>query len=404
MHPEKLLPPFSRRSFLQISTAASAAATVRILTEPMLARAQAKTFAEWKSFPKDAVVIDQNENPLGPCEAAREAIAAITPRGGRYSLDMTDELTTAFAQTEGLKPAYVKAFPGSSGPLHYSVLAFTAPEKSYVTADPGYEAGLHCAKFTRARIVPIKLTKDYAHDVKAMLAAAPDAGLFYICTPNNPTGTLTSHADIEYLVENKPKGAIVLVDEAYIHFADTTSALDLVKADKDVIVLRTFSKVYGMAGLRCGFAIARPDLLAHLENYSGWSAMPITAVAAAAASLKEPQLVPERKRINTAVRQETFAWLERNGYSYIPSQSNCFLLDTKRPGRQVIDAMAQLNVFIGRVWPSMPTWVRITVGTQDEMARFQAAFQRVMNGPAVGRMSMPTRSRKLRLDGVALPA
>ena len=127
----------------------------------------------------------------------------------------------------------------------------------------------------------VPLTSTYAHDVKAMLAAAPDAGMFYICTPNNPTGTLTSHSDIEFLLANKPKDSILLVDEAYIHFSDATTALDLVKADKDVIVLRTFSKIYGMAGLRCGFAIARPDLLEKMGAFSGWSAMPITAVAAA---------------------------------------------------------------------------------------------------------------------------
>ena len=102
-----------------------------------------------------------------------------------------------------------------------------------------------------------------------MLAAAPDAGLFYICTPNNPTGTLTSHEDIEYLVENKPKGSIVMVDEAYIHFSDAPSCIDMVKAGKDVVVLRTFSKLYGMAGLRCGFAIARPDLLKKIDAYGG---------------------------------------------------------------------------------------------------------------------------------------
>jgi histidinol-phosphate aminotransferase len=216
--------------------------------------------------------------------------------------------------------------------------------------------------------------------VKAMLAAGPDAGLFYVCSPNNPTGTLTSHSDIEYLVENKPKGSLVAVDEAYIHLTDTTSALDLVKAGKDVVVLRTFSKVYGMAGLRCGFAVARPDLLERVSEYGGYTFMPITAVVAATASLKDPQLVPERKRINASVRQETFQWLDRNGYSYIPSESNCFLLDTRRPGKEVIEAMAQQKVYIGRVWPVMPTCVRITVGTHDEMAQFQSAFQKVMRG------------------------
>ena len=161
---------------------------------------------------------------------------------------------------------------------------------------------MHAARNSGARVVKVPLTKTYAHDVRAMLAAAPDAGVFYVCTPNNPTGTLTSHSDIEYLVENKPKNSIVLVDEAYIHFSDAPSAIDLVKAGKDVIVLRTFSKLYGMAGLRCGMAIGRPDLVQKIQNYGGGNPMPVTAVAAATASLKEPQLVAERKRVNAEIR------------------------------------------------------------------------------------------------------
>ena len=178
-----------------------------------------------------------------------------------------------------------------------------------------------------------------------MLAAAPDAGIFYVCSPNNPTGTLTSHADIEYLLENKPKGSVVMVDEAYIHFCDAPTALDLVKADKDVIVLRTFSKIYGMAGLRCGFAVGRPDLIKKLNAYGGWNAMPVTAVAAAIASMKDATLVPDRKRINTETRQTTFAWLDSNGYEYSPSVSNCFMLKAGKPAHDVIAAMAHQNVY-----------------------------------------------------------
>jgi histidinol-phosphate aminotransferase len=144
------------------------------------------------------------------------------------------------------------------------------------------------------------------------------------------------------------------------------------------VVLRTFSKTYGMAGIRCGFAIARPDLLEKIMDHAGWNFMPVTAVVAASASLKDPQIVPERRRINASVRQQTFQWLDRNGYTYIPSESNCFLLDAKRPGQEVRDAMAKENVMIGRVWPVMPTWVRITVGTQEEMEYFQTAWQKVM--------------------------
>ena len=389
----------SRRSFLQVSAAAAAVAVgYRIVTEPMLAHAGSIP------YPKDAVLINANENPLGPCGVACDAVNSVASQGGRYSDWMTGDLIKTFASAEGLKPEYVRAFPGSSGPLHYSVLAFTSPAKSYVTADPGYEAGAHAAKASGARVVKVPLTKTYAHDVKAMLTAAPDAGLFYICTPNNPTGTLTSHADIEFLLTNKPKDSLLLVDEAYIHFSDASTALDLVKADKDLIVLRTFSKIYGMAGLRCGFAIARPDLLEKMSAFSGWSAMPITAVAAATASVKDPRLVPERKQINLAIREATFQWLSKNGYSFVPSQANCFMLDAKRPAKEVIARMAAQNVFIGRPWPVWPTHVRITVGTQSEMERFQEAFQRVMSGAAVSTLRPAPDSSTIHLDGLVLPA
>jgi histidinol-phosphate aminotransferase len=203
---------------------------------------------------------------------------------------------------------------------------------------------------------------------------------------------------------NKPKKSIVLVDEAYIHFSDGTSAIDLVNAGKDVIVLRTFSKIYGMAGLRCGFAIARPDLVQKVESYGGGNPMPLTGVVGALASLQEPQLVVERKRINAEVRTNVFGWLDRNGYSYIPSVSNCFMLDTKRPAAQVIAAMAQQNVVIGRVWPLMPTYSRITVGTQEEMDRFKVAFQKVMSGAVTAKPDKNETLRPGHIDGVDVPA
>jgi histidinol-phosphate aminotransferase len=227
-----------------------------------------------------------------------------------------------------------------------------------------------------------------------------------VCTPNNPTGTMTPHSAIEQLLAAKPKGSVVLVDEAYIHFSDGVSAIDLVKADQDVIVLRTFSKIYGMAGIRCGLAIARPDLLAKLENFGGWSAMPITAMAAATASLKHEHLVSERKQLNAAIRQKTFDWLARQGYSYVPSESNCFMLDTKRPAKEVIDAMAARNVYIGRIWPVWPTYTRITVGTQPEMDAFTSAFDAVMkNSTSTSCAPSPSpRTRRSYSDGQNWPS
>ena len=392
---EKQLTPFSRRSFLQLSAVASAALAGGIVTEPMLA------YAQLKSPPKGGVLLNANENPLGPAGVARQAVTNITPDGGRYLFSLTDELVSTFAQQQGLKTEYVAAFAGSSPALYYAVAAFASDKASYVTADPGYEAGSRAAEVVGARVVKIPLTKAWWHDVKAMLTAAPDAGIFYICSPNNPTGTLTDHADIEHLLEHKPKSSVVLVDEAYIHFCDAPTTLDLVKADKDIIVLRTFSKLYGMAGLRCGFAVGRPDLLKKIQAYGGWNAMPVTACAAAIASLNDASLVPERKRINTANRESTFAWLEKNGYEYTPSVSNCFMLNAGKPAGDVIAAMAHQNVYIGRPWPALPDWVRVTVGTPAEMEQFQTAFQAVMKGAIVGRRYDERLHRNL--DGIMVP-
>src|SRR6516165_10778498 len=163
----------SRRSFLSLTAAASAVAAFRVVTEPMLARAVAQQASP------GAVHIDANENPLGPCTAAREAIAAIVPEGGRYLDELTDDLAAYFARSEGLNPDYVALYPGSSNPLNFTVLAFTSPARSYVTANPGFEAGAFAAAVSGARVVNVPLTRSYSHDVKSMLAAGSDAGVFY---------------------------------------------------------------------------------------------------------------------------------------------------------------------------------------------------------------------------------
>ena len=382
-------PSLSRRSFLRSAAAASAAAAVpMVLTEAHLAHAQRRMVA--KNLPADAVRIDANENPLGPCSGACSSISSLIPEGGRYDTGLTMKLAKTFADQEGLKPEYVMVYAGSSEPLHYTVLAYTSPEKPFVLADPGYEAGMYAAKLSGAKIVKVPLTATHAHDVKAMVAAEPNAGVIYICNPNNPSGTLTSREDIAYALENKPKGSILLIDEAYIHFSDAPHSLDLVKADKDVVVLRTFSKLYGMAGVRCGFVVGRPDLLQKLTFY-GQNAMPIMAVAAANASLEDANIIPQRKKINADIRSQTFDWLTANNYSFIPSVSNCFMLDTKRPGKEVLAAMAAKNVYIGRVWPIMPTYVRITVGTHSDMQKFQVAYKEVISTSTSAFADMPFR-------------
>jgi histidinol-phosphate/aromatic aminotransferase/cobyric acid decarboxylase-like protein len=212
-----------------------------------------------------------------------------------------------------------------------------------------------------------------------MLRADSDAGLIYICNPNNPTGTVTRKDDVAEIVAKKPKGCIALIDEAYIHFAKTaTPATEMVAAGKDVIVLRTFSKLYGMAGLRAGAALGRPDLLEKLRSYGGLAFCPSTGMAGAVASLKEQSLVAERRKAMADIRDDLCAWMEKKGYGFVPSEANMVMIDCKKPGREIVAAMLKQKVAIGRSWPSMPNHVRVTIGTSDEMTKFKTAFERVL--------------------------
>jgi histidinol-phosphate aminotransferase len=362
---------FSRRSFGRLATLFAAGSTLPFYNEFSLAQE-----LDNRRLPPGAVKIDTNENPLGPCREALEGMFDCVRSGGRYQFHLPVELQNTLAEVCGVKADHVQVYAGSSAPLHQAVLGFTSPTRPYVVADPGYEAGDRAAEFLGAKVVRVPLTKDYAHDVKAMLAGAPNGGLYYVCNPNNPTGTLTLRSDIEWLIANKPAGSVVLLDEAYIHFSDVPGMTDLVAAGKDVVILRTFSKLYGMAGLRAGAAIGRPDLLAKIRAYSH-NFLPTVGMLGATVSLKQKNLVAERRKITRDVREDLFAFLQKNHFSFVPSVSNKFMLDVKRPGREVINALRKENVYVGRVWRVWPTHVRVTIGTQEEMNRFKTALLKV---------------------------
>jgi len=366
---------FSRRNFGRLATVLTAGAALPFYNEPALAQ-----LSMVRNMPADAVKINANENPMGPCAEAADAIHSVIKDGGRYMYEKTYDLAETLSEIEGVKSSYVESYAGSSAPLHQAVLAFCSKDRPFVKGDPGYEAGERAAKFIGAKTVNVPLRNGtWDHDVKAMLAAAPNAGLFYICNPNNPTGTLTSKADIDWLVANKPAGSIVMVDEAYIHLSkNAVPATDLVAKDKDVVILRTFSKLYGMAGLRAGAAIARPDLLEKIRPYSA-GAMPITGMVGATASLKSKNLVAERRKIIADIREDTFSFLTAKNVDFIPSESNCFMINVKRPGKEFYQAMADQKVFIGRAWPIWANYVRVSVGSKDEMAKFKEAFAKVYN-------------------------
>lgn len=363
----------SRRSFGRIAGFLAAGSSLPFSSE--MAMAQASKI----DAPPGAVMINANENPLGPCKEALDALHAIAAQGGRYLFSQGDRVQQLLADSENLKRDHVRIFPGSSAPLHQTVLAFCSPSKSYVMADPGYEAGASAAEVVGAKVHRIPLTKSYSHDVKAM-AAIKDAGVIYIANPNNPTGSATPKADIEWLVANKPAGSIILLDEAYMHIAPNPQFNSaLVAADKDIVILRTFSKIYGMAGLRAGAVLARPDLIDKLNQFSNNGMLPITGMAAAGASLQAKGLLEERRLIIGDVREDTFAFLDRKKLRYIPSVTNCFMVDTGRPNKEIIAAMQKENVYIGRPWPVWPTHVRVTVGTREEMEKFKTALSKVLS-------------------------
>ncbi|MBI3698722.1 MAG: aminotransferase class I/II-fold pyridoxal phosphate-dependent enzyme, partial [Acidobacteria bacterium] len=272
---------FSRRDLGRLAALLTASASLPFYNEAALAQGLSAV----GRLPVDGVKINANENPLGPCPEAMEAMYTAVRRGGRYQYEETPAMAEAAAASEGLPRDHVMAFAGSSDPLHRTILAFASPQRGLVVADCTYEAPEKAAHFIGAKASRVPLTKDYAHDLRAMVKADPNAGVLYICNPNNPTGTLTPRADIEWLLANKPNGSIILLDEAYLHFSSAQPCSDLVAAGKDLIILHTFSKIYGMAGLRAGFAMGRPDLLAKLEPY-GIGIMPATGMVGAIASLK----------------------------------------------------------------------------------------------------------------------
>jgi histidinol-phosphate aminotransferase len=381
----------SRRSFMRLLGAASAATTslpAFAAMQQTVAPAQPvkRRMRGMQQLSPDTVIISANENPLGPAQSALTAICSTAAQGGRYHEDEYVKTIAVFNEQFGLKNDYSALYPGSSGPLDLALMSNIGPDKPLVYGDPSYEQGPRAADIMKAPKYPVPLTSSYAYDVKAMLKAHPSPGAYYIVNPNNPTGTVTAKADIVWLVNNKPKGSVVIIDEAYHHFSDNESCIDLVAQDKDVIVMRTFSKIYGMAGLRAGFVVARPDLIGRFNVVGGPSdtlaSVSITSAAAARASLQDKDLVPLRKKINADVREDTLAFLAKNGYKFVPgSQGNMFMVDVKRPGKEFQSAMLKENVAIGRTWSAMPNYVRVTVGTKAEMEKFQTAFVKCMDMP-----------------------
>ncbi|HEY4380183.1 MAG TPA: aminotransferase class I/II-fold pyridoxal phosphate-dependent enzyme [Acidobacteriaceae bacterium] len=385
----------SRRSFLYSLGAASVAATSLpgyaavqgMASHPTHGVGSGNSPNPVLSIEDDIIFISMNENPLGPPQSALNAISGMAAVGNRYHGDVIQTTVSTALDLFGMNRGYVGLFPGTAGPLHLALMSHIGPGRPLVYADPGYEQGAAVADVVGAQKFAVKLTSTYAHDVKAMVAATPKAGAYYIVNPNNPTGTMTPKEDIVWLLKHKPAGSVVIVDEAYHEFSNADSCIDLVAADHDIIVTRTFSKIYGMAGIRAGLVFARPEYFQKFRAIAPYAptlaSVSITSAAAANAALLDEDLVPLRRKINADVRSETLEFLAKHGHSVVPgSQANFFMVDVKRPGGEFQSAMLGENVAVGRTWASMPTHVRVSVGSRSEMAKFQAAFVKCIDQPS----------------------
>jgi len=332
--------------------------------------------------PAAKVRLNANECWTGPLAPGAAAAAAIIAVINRYSpRDERSDFLKTVSKIENVPADHVAPWPGSSDPLSRAVISFCSPTRGLVTADPTFELAGRTAAWLGAPVKKVPLTADYAHDVRAMAAADPNAGLIYICTPNNPTGTITSLADIEWLIANKPPGAMVLVDEAYTHFAGVPTTSYLAAADKDVIVSRSFSKIFGMAGMRMGYVMARLDIIAKMMRYDGGmqsGALPLPSLACANASLTAASLIAARRAEMREARDMPIEHLKKRKLTVLPTQANMIMIDWKtRPAKDMLAAFRTKDVEIGRSWPIWPTASRVTVGSMDEMEAFCQSLDQV---------------------------
>lgn len=326
--------------------------------------------------------IGANECWTGPLMPGQMAAAKMIAQSNRYAPhDERGDFIKAVMAVEGVPYDYVAPWPGSSDPLCRSVITFCSPTKGLVTANPTFELAGRTAEWLGAPVQAVPLLPDMRHDVKGMLAANPNAGLYYICTPNNPTGTITPIEDIVWLLDNKPAGAKVLVDEAYTHFAGVPVASKLTTKYPDLIVMRTFSKIFGMAGMRMGFIMTQPANIEKMMRYDGGmqsGALPLPSLVCATASLTDSVGIAKRKAEMEMARGYALDVLKKKGIKTMPTKANMFMIDWgNKSAKDMQTKFRTQSVEIGRSWPIWPNVSRLTVGSMEDMKNFALALDKV---------------------------
>ncbi|MDQ3118111.1 MAG: aminotransferase class I/II-fold pyridoxal phosphate-dependent enzyme [Verrucomicrobiota bacterium] len=361
----------SRRRFAQLLGASAAYAAgkpaLSLAREPIVPIATGSV-----------VRLSSNENPFGPSARALRAITEAFELACRYPDDEADMLIEALAQTDGVQSDQILLGAGSGEILKICATAFTGrSEGTLVVADPTFEAILGHASRRGAEVVKVPLTSSFSHDLPKMAAAAK-GGLIYVCNPNNPTASLTPRNEVREFISRTPRATAILVDEAYHHYVDSPdyeSVVPLIRDHPNLIVARTFSKIYGMAGMRCGYCIAQPATMERLRPHQLSDSVNIMALVAARASLGDPEQVAHGRRLNNETRLFVTGELDSLGYRTIPSQANFIMADLKRPVVPIIKTMKDRKVQVGRLFPALPNHMRATIGKKAEMEAFLSAFR-----------------------------
>ncbi|PYJ91807.1 MAG: aminotransferase [Verrucomicrobia bacterium] len=367
----------SRRKFAQLLGAGAAATLVR----PRLSFAKPTQPNATSSTAGGTVVrLSANENPYGPSPKGLQAITDSFGIACRYPDEHNNVLIEKLAKLNGINHDQILLGDGSGEILKLCAETFTGQQRGpLIAADPTFEAILKNAAANGAKVVKVPLTNSFAHDLPKMLTAARGS-LIYVCNPNNPTASITPKDELRDFIAKTPRETMILVDEAYFHYADSPdyeSVIALTKDHPNLIVSRTFSKIYGMAGLRCGYCVAQKETIDRMRPYQMWDSVNIMALAAASASLDDPDQVPNGQRLNSEAKMFVTSELARAGYKTIPSQANFIMIDCRRPVVPLIKAMKEQNVHVGRLFPALPNHMRVTIGKKTEMETFVSAFKQV---------------------------
>jgi histidinol-phosphate aminotransferase len=372
-----------RRGFITTAVAAGMAGMGGAGTSLAAAFARVPGWAPGKTMPDGTLRLSSNENPLGLAPSAREAVIDALVHAGRYPGEFTRPLTPVLAAHLGVEEESLLFGAGSTEILQIIVQAFQGPGVPLILAEPTFEDVPRYQRPLSYDLRRVPLTSGMAHDIGRMREEAEASRrpvMVYICNPNNPTGTLTHHRDIDAWIAEAPESTLFLVDEAYHEYAqDPTyrSVLPWVATKPNVIVVRTFSKIFGMAGLRLGYAVAQPDTLERLRGFTIANNPNLLAAVAAQASLEDPEVMGRSLQVNADAREMTEAILDDVGLEYLPSHTNFLMHRIGGELEDYIERMGEEGIRVGRPFPPMTKWNRISFGLPEEMARWGDALRRL---------------------------